>query len=75
MDNYIDSSLFELLEEVQESTFVKLLTEKFQGDAENIFKKFKIERGNIEARKTKKIHDRYIIIDNKQLFLLSSSIN
>lgn len=75
VDQYLDEDIFDYLESLNHSIYIKLLT----GDTKPIFKKlylsFAMERGNIEARVTKECHDRFIIVDEVKVFHLGASIN
>lgn len=73
IDNYIDESLFLMLECVDPSVSIKILTSKMQGDAPIVAEKFTAQRGSINIVKTKDFHDRYIFIDNYG-YILGSSI-
>ncbi|MEK3900062.1 hypothetical protein [Paenibacillus sp. FSL R7-0179] len=74
VDNYIDSDLFLMLENVHKDIPIKILTSKMQGDAPVAAEKFKAQRGDFEWRKAKDFHDRYIFADN-DCYLLGASIN
>ncbi|MEK4459667.1 hypothetical protein [Paenibacillus sp. FSL R10-2748] len=73
VDNYIDSSLFLVLEEVAQSVAIKILTSKLQGDTPVAIEKYKAQRGNFEWCQVKNFHDRYIFVDN-ECYLLGASI-
>ncbi|MGM7637150.1 hypothetical protein [Bacillus sp. Hm123] len=75
IDPYIDGTLFSLLEEINSTIKIYVITDKFQGDSQLLYEKFKKERGNIEIQTTKGNHDRYVIIDKKLVYLFGSSIN
>lgn len=75
IDPYVDSSLLSLFEIVDNNVQINVVSSNFQGDFENTFKLFKKERGKVEIITHKKIHDRYIIIDDRLFYLLGSSIN
>lgn len=75
IDPYMDSSLFSLLEAVDKNIYIRILTSNLQGDSENVSRLFKKERGKIEVAIFKKIHDRFIILDDKYIYLLGSSLN
>lgn len=68
IDNYIDDSILKMLAKKNEGVKVVILT----SDKSNI-SKFDIQRFNkqypiLEIAKTDKFHDRFIIIDNKELY-------
>ncbi|QWU16228.1 hypothetical protein SAMN04487895_11470 [Paenibacillus sophorae] len=73
VDNYIDSTLFLMLEKVNPGARIRLLTSKLQGDAPVAIEKFRDQRGNFEWCQAKDFHDRYIFADNDG-YLLGASI-
>lgn len=73
VDNYIDSSLFLMLGEVDESVSIKILTSKLHGDASVAIEKYRAQHGNFEWCQVKDFHDRYIFVDN-DCYLLGASI-
>ncbi|MDY8092788.1 hypothetical protein UY456_07265 [Paenibacillus polymyxa] len=73
IDNYIDTSLFLVLGEVDQSVAIKILTSKLHGDTPIAIEKYKAQRGNFEWCQVKDFHDRYIFIDN-ECYLLGASI-
>ncbi|MEC0206613.1 hypothetical protein P4H39_28820 [Paenibacillus lautus] len=75
IDPYIDSTIFELLENANKEVNIQIHTSNLQGDSESVYKLFKKERGKIEVSKYKKLHDRYIIVDERNYYLLGASIN
>lgn len=75
IDPYIDDTLFTLLNELNNKIIINVITDKFQGDSKLLYEKFKKERGNIEIQTSKDNHDRYVIIDQKSVYLFGSSIN
>ncbi|MFD3261364.1 phospholipase D-like domain-containing protein [Paenibacillus lentus] len=76
IDPYVDSSLLNLLEIVDRNVHIRVVSDVLQGDFEDVYKLFKKERGKIDVIvHKKKIHDRFIIIDDRHYYLLGSSIN
>ena len=71
VDSYVDSTLFTLLENVQPSVQIQILTWNMKGDFIITGKKFKEQRekanqGTLEIRKqTGDIHDRFIASDDR----------
>ena len=74
IDNYIDDSVLKMLTKKNKNVEVVLLT----SDKSNIQKldiqKFNKEYPILKIAKTNKFHDRFIIIDNKELYHLGASI-
>lgn len=75
IDPYIDEVLFTLIKELDPKVNIQVITDKLQGDSEIQYKALKKERGNLEVRKSKDNHDRYLIIDYEKVYLLGCSIN
>lgn len=75
IDPYFDKTIYLLIGELNTDIQVQLITEKVMGDASSVYSKMKKERGHIEVKLSKKNHDRFIIIDEKIVFLLGGSIN
>ena len=75
IDPYINEVLLTLIQELDPSVNIQVITDKLQGDSEIQYKVLKKERGNLEIRKSKDNHDRYLIIDERKVYLLGCSIN
>ena len=74
IDNYIDDSVLKMLTKKNKNVEVVLLT----SDKSNIQKidiqKFNKEYPILKVAKTNKFHDRFIVIDNKEMYHLGASI-
>lgn len=74
IDNYIDDSVLKMLTKKNNNVEVVLLT----SDKSNIQKldiqKFNKEYPILKVAKTNKFHDRFIVIDNKEMYHLGASI-
>ncbi len=74
IDNYIDDSVLKMLTKKNKNVEVVLLT----SDKSNIQKidiqKFNKEYPILKIAKTNKFHDRFIVIDNKEMYHLGASI-
>lgn len=75
IDPYFDKTIYHLIGELNADIQVQLITERVLGDAGIVYSKIKKERGKIEVKASKNNHDRFIIIDEKMVFLLGGSIN
>jgi hypothetical protein len=79
VDPYVDSTVVTLLENVQPSVEIQVLTRHMQGDFELAVQKFtqqrnKAARGSVEVRQDKgDFHDRFIVADDN-FFHLGASI-
>jgi hypothetical protein len=77
IDPYMDSSIFQVLGTLSSAAVtVKLLTSKIPADFGLEAQKFVKQHSGftIEARRTRDFHDRFIILDGKNCFLLGASI-
>ena len=74
IDNYIDDSVLKMLTKKNKNIEVVILT----SDKSNIEKidiqKFNKEYPILKVAKTNKFHDRFIVIDNKEMYHLGASI-
>ena len=74
IDNYIDDSILKMLTKKKNNVEVVILT----SDKSNIEKidiqKFNKEYPMLKVAKTNKFHDRFIVIDNKEMYHLGASI-
>ena len=74
IDNYIDDSVLKMLAKKNKNVEVVILT----SDKSNIQKldiqKFNKEYPLLKVAKTNKFHDRFIVIDNKEMYHLGASI-
>ena len=74
IDNYIDDSVLKMLTKKNNNVEVVILT----SDKSNIQKldiqKFNKEYPILKVAKTNKFHDRFIVIDNKEMYHLGASI-
>lgn len=74
IDNYIDDSVLKMLTKKNKNIEVVILT----SDKSNIQKidiqKFNKEYPILKVAKTNKFHDRFIVIDNKEMYHLGASI-
>jgi hypothetical protein len=70
VDPYVDGTVVTLLENVQPKVQIQILTRNMKGDFELTGQKFKEQRekaqqGTLEIRKSGKLHDRFIVADEK----------
>ena len=72
IDNYIDESVFILFSElnVKVTIYTENITEKLKLDLE----KYNQQYPKIEIKTLKKCHDRFLIIDNKEIYHFGASI-
>ena len=74
IDNYIDDSMLKMLTKKNKNVEVVIITSD-KSNIENIdIKKFNKEYPILKVAKSDKFHDRFIIIDNKELYHCGASI-
>ncbi len=74
IDNYIDDSVLKMLAKKKKNVKVIILTSD-KSNIENLdIKKFNKEYPILKVAKTNKFHDRFIVIDNKEMYHLGASI-
>ena len=74
IDNYIDDSILKMLAKKNKEVEVVILTSN-KSNIQNLdVKKFNREYPRLKVAKTDKFHDRFIIIDNKELYHCGASI-
>jgi len=74
IDNYIDDSILKMLAKKKNNVETVILTSN-KSNIENLdVKKFNKEYPILKVAKTNKFHDRFIIIDNKEMYHLGASI-
>ena len=74
IDNYIDDSVLEMLAKKKNNVEVVILTSD-KSNIQNIdIQKFNREYPILKVAKTNKFHDRFIILDNKEMYHLGASI-
>ncbi len=74
IDNYIDDSVLKMLTKKKNNVEVVILTSD-KSNIENLdIKKFNKEYPILKVAKTNKFHDRFIVLDNKEMYHLGASI-
>ena len=74
IDNYIDDNVLKMLSKKKKDVEVTILT-SIKSNIEKLdIKKFNKEYPILKLEKTNKFHDRFIIVDNKELYHLGASI-
>ena len=73
IDNYIDESVFILFSKyanIKVKIYTKIITKQLKLD----FQRYQLQYNNIEIREFKNSHDRFLIIDKKEIYHLGASI-
>ena len=76
IDGYMDGTIYTVLGTLNGYLGIRILTSKIPTDFTLEGKKFVQQHGSftVEARTTKDFHDRFIVIDGKECYLLGASI-
>ena len=75
IDNYIDENILKYLKKKNEKVKVILMTSKKSKISDIDIEKFNEQYNGINIKYTNIFHDRFIIIDNKTLYHLGTSLN
>ena len=74
IDNYIDDSILKMISKKKKYVEVVILTSN-KSNIENLdIQKFNKEYPALKVAKTNKFHDRFIVIDDKEIYHLGASI-
>ena len=74
IDNYIEDSILKMLQKKNKNVEVIILTSQNCMLTKLDIKKFNEQYGALKIAKTDKFHDRFIIIDNKELYHCGASL-
>ena len=74
IDNYIDDSVLKMLEKKNTNVEVIIITSNKSNISKLDIQKFNKEYPVLKIAKIDKFHDRFIIIDNKELYHCGASI-
>lgn len=74
IDNYIDDTVFTILTKRKPNVKVLILTDTISDQLELDLKKHNEQYPKIEIKKFKKSHDRFIIIDDKEVYHIGASL-
>ena len=75
IDNFVDITTLEMLAKKGKGVSLEIVTSKRGNElAASDIKKFNEQYGDLVVRESAKFHDRFLIIDDKELFLIGASI-
>ena len=74
IDNYIDDSILKMLSKKNENVEVVILTSQNSNIAKLDIEKFNKQYPILKMAKTNKFHDRFIVVDNKELYHVGASL-
>jgi hypothetical protein len=75
IDPYLDDIIFNYIDLIDVEIDIKLVTSQIKKMFKELLNDLKNIRKNIDARQSEGFHDRYIIIDGKEIWNLGTSIN
>lgn len=73
LDNYIDDTVFTLFSKYQ-NLQIKIYTQSISKQLNLDFQKYSSQYKNIELKEFKKAHDRFLIIDKKEIYHIGASL-
>ncbi|PNV82416.1 MAG: DNA-binding protein [Sulfurimonas sp.] len=73
IDNYIDDDIFTLFSKYQ-NIKIKIYTQSISKQLRLDFKKYNSQYQNIELHEFKKAHDRFLILDEKEIYHIGASL-
>lgn len=73
IDNYIDDSIFTLFSKYQ-NLKIRIYTQSISKQLLLDYKKYQTQYKNIELQEFKKAHDRFIILDEKDIYHIGASL-
>ena len=74
IDNYIDDTILEMLTKKNRNVSVIILTSERSNISKIDVEKFNKEYPKLELAKTDKFHDRFIVVDNRELYHVEASL-
>jgi hypothetical protein len=76
VDNYVDRTLFDMLEPCKENVSVRILTKGVKPSFEHALRTFMLQfKRNVEVRtQDSDVHDRYVVVDDKDFYSLGASL-
>lgn len=73
IDNYIDDTVFTLFSKYQ-NLKIKIYTQTITKQLRLDYQKYQSQYQNIELKEFKKAHDRFLIVDNTQMYHIGASL-
>jgi hypothetical protein len=75
VDLYLDDQIFGYVESLDDSLKILLLTGRYKPIFKTLYDALKLQRSNLEAKHFQGCHDRFAVLDNKEVWHLGASIN
>ena len=75
IDNYVDRGTLDILSHKKRNTSIRIITSK-EGNktTEKEIRTFNAQYGNLSIEITDKVHDRFLILDGKEMYHIGASI-
>lgn len=74
IDGYIDEDVLSLFTDKSKEVEIRILTHDLKLKVQTFAKKFNLQYGNLHIRLSKSTHDRILIVDEYELYLLGASV-
>ena len=74
IDNYVDESVLTMMSEKQTSASVDIYTKEISNALQLAEKNFNAQYGGLALHTTQTFHDRFLIIDDKTIYLIGASL-
>lgn len=74
LDNYVDDNTLQLFTKRKKNVVVTIYTQKISKQLELDVSKFNQQYGQLTIKKMKSSHDRFLIIDNKEMYHIGASL-
>lgn len=74
IDNYVDESVLTMLSEKEKNVKVNISTKKITKTLQLAEKNFNVQYGGLAMQTTQIFHDRFLIIDDKTIYLIGASL-
>ena len=74
IDNYVDESVLTMMSERQKGVSIEIYTRDISNALQLAEKNFNAQYGGLTIQTTQAFHDRFLIIDNKTIYLIGASL-
>lgn len=75
VDNYLDNNIFDFIDNIDNKVNVYLITDSRKPIFKKLFISLSEKRENIKARFNSSSHDRFIAVDDREVYALGASFN
>jgi len=74
IDNYVDESVLTMMSEKQDGVTIEIYTKEISNALQLAEKNFNTQYGGLTLHTTQTFHDRFLIIDDKTIYLIGASL-